>query len=59
MDGGIVASTATESPPSRSDRLPLLAFIGDLASETVLCEGLSEAMPGGFEVRRGNVRTAC
>lgn len=58
MDGGTIASMAAADPPSRSDRLPLLAFIGDPGSEAVLCEGLSEAMPGGFEVRRGNVRTA-
>ncbi len=43
---------------SRSDRMPLLAFLGDADTEAVVCEGLQEAMPRGFEVRRGNVRTA-
>lgn len=57
MDGTLLAP-----PPAaaarRSDRLPLLAFIGDPENEAVLREGLSEALPHGFEVRRGNVRTA-
>ena len=58
MDGGTVAAPGPNDSTSRSDRVTLLAFMGDLASETVLHEGLHEALPRGFEVRRGNVRTA-
>ena len=57
MDGG----TALAPPPSataRTNRLPLLAFVADAHTEGVLREGLSQALPGGFDVRRGNVRTA-
>jgi pilus assembly protein CpaE len=56
MDGGMVAPAA--EPTSRSDRLPLLAFVRDAETEATLREGMNEALPGGFEVRRGNVRTA-
>ena len=38
--------------------MPLLAFIADAESESILREGLSQAVPNGFEVRRGNVRNA-
>jgi pilus assembly protein CpaE len=56
MDGGSSVSTGSEQ--NRAERLPLLAFIADAESEAVLREGLSQALPGGFEVRRGNVRAA-
>jgi pilus assembly protein CpaE len=52
-----VAPPAAE-PIARSDQVPLLAFIADAATEAALREGLAEAAPPGFEVRRGNVRTA-
>ena len=51
----LAAATATAA---RTDRLKLLAFIADASSEAVLREGLNQAIPGGFEVRRGNVRVA-
>lgn len=58
MDGGDIGMMAADGPTSRADRMPLLAFIADAQSEAVLHEGLHEALPRGFEVRRGNVRTA-
>ena len=58
MDGLSIAAPERTEPASRSDRMPLLAFVGDAESEAVLHQGLSEAVPRGFQVRRGNVRTA-
>ncbi len=49
-------SAGLDSP--RADRASLLGFVADADSEAVLREGLSQAIPNGFEVRRGNVRTA-
>ena len=49
---------APATAASRTDRVKLLAFIADSPSEAVLREGLSQALPAGFEVRRGNVRAA-
>lgn len=43
---------------SRPDRLTVLAFISDPASEQVLRDSLSEAASGGMDIRRGTVRTA-
>ena len=51
----------SESPTAgqqRPDRPLVVAFIGDQTTETVLREGLLEALPQGFEVRRGTVRAA-
>ena len=42
----------------RPDRPLIIAFVGDQATETVLREGLLEAVPQGFEIRRGTVRAA-
>ena len=58
MDSETLAPAAAPVTASRTDRVKLLAFIADAPSETVLREGLSQAVPAGFEVRRGNVRTA-
>ena len=58
MDGGTIAPAPGSEPASRTDRLPLLAFLADPATATVLQEGLSGTIPGGFEIRRGNVRAA-
>ncbi len=58
MDGGTTLAPGSSEATSRTDRLPFLAFLADAESETVLREGLSQALPGGFEIRRGNVRTA-
>ena len=51
-----IPAAITERPIG--DRASLLAFVTDSASEAVLREGLSQAVPTGFEVHRGNVRTA-
>lgn len=58
MDGGTTIAPGGAETSSRSDRLPFLAFIADGESETVLREGLAQALPSGFEIRRGNVRNA-
>ena len=58
MDGLAGMPPEASEATTRSDRLPLLAFIGDAESETMLYNGLNEVMPQGFQVRRGNVRTA-
>jgi len=57
MSDGGTASSVLETA-GRPNRSALIAFLADAESEAVLREGLAEAMPGGFEVRRGNVRTA-
>ncbi len=43
---------------SRPDRLTVLAFISDPATEQVLRDSLSEVTTGGMDIRRGTVRTA-
>lgn len=42
----------------RPDRAQLVAFVGSQETETALRQGLSEAMPQGFEIHRGTVRAA-
>ena len=54
MDGESAASIGYH----RADRIPLLAFVNDAESESVLRQGLAEAMPQGLEVRRGSLRAA-
>ncbi len=58
MDGGMATSPVPAEATARTDRLPLLAFVADIQTENVLREGLSQALPGGVDIRRGNVRTA-
>lgn len=48
-DGGLV---------SRPDRLTVLAFLGDPATEQVLRDGLGDLVANGIDIRRGTVRTA-
>lgn len=43
---------------SRPDRLTVLAFVSDPATEQVLRDSLSDAAAGGMDIRRGTVRTA-
>ena len=51
----------TESPVAereRPDRPKVIAFVRDQDTETALREGLMEAVPQGFEIRRGTVHAA-
>ena len=42
----------------RPDRPRVIAFVSDQDTETALREGLLDAVPQGFEIRRGTVRAA-
>ena len=51
----------TETPAverERPDRPRVIAFVSDQETETALREGLLEAVPQGFDIRRGTVRSA-
>ncbi len=56
-DGVLLAGSPT-AEAQRPDRPLVVAFVGDQTTETVLREGLLEAVPQGFEIRRGTVRAA-
>jgi pilus assembly protein CpaE len=43
---------------SRPDRLTVLAFLADQATEQVLRDGLGDQVANGMDIRRGTVRTA-
>ncbi len=58
MDGGTAVAGAPPDATARTNRSPLIAFVADVQTENTLREGLSQALPSGFEIRRGNVRTA-
>ena len=58
MDVASVASPDEASSTARTGRLPLVAFVSDPQTESVLREGLSQVLPGGLDIRRGNVRSA-
>ena len=55
---GAFGSASEGGMTGRPDRLTVLAFVGDPASEQVLRDSLSEASTGGMDIRRGTVRTA-
>ena len=55
---GALAAGSPEAETERPDRPLIIAFVGDQETETVLREGLLEAVPQGFEIRRGTVRAA-
>jgi len=57
-DDGALSSRSPAEGAAVGERTPILAFIGDADSETVLREAIVEAVPSGMEVRRGNIRTA-
>ncbi len=46
------------APGPRLDRVTVLAFITESATENVLRDGLGDAVASGLDIRRGNVRTA-
>ncbi len=52
------APVAESGPTIRHDRPPFLAVVSDADSETILREGLADALPGTLDIRRGNIRTA-
>jgi pilus assembly protein CpaE len=56
-DGTVLADLPT-AETERPDRLRIIAFVGNQETETALREGLLEAVPQGFEIRRGTVRVA-
>lgn len=56
-DGSVSAKLGPDQS-ERPDRPPILAFVADAETEASLREGLVEAVPQGFDVRRGNVRAA-
>jgi pilus assembly protein CpaE len=43
---------------SRPDRLTVLAFLSDAATEQVVRDGLGDLVANGMDIRRGSVRTA-
>jgi pilus assembly protein CpaE len=43
---------------SRPDRLAVLAFLSDPASEQVLRDGLGDLVANGIDIRRGNIKAA-
>jgi pilus assembly protein CpaE len=59
-DGTVLATlpAAKTDQPDRLDRSRIIAFVGNQDTEAALREGLLEAVPQGFEIRRGTVRVA-
>jgi pilus assembly protein CpaE len=59
-DGTALADlpAAETDRPDRLDRTRIIAFVGNQETEAALREGLLEAVPQGFEIRRGTVHTA-
>jgi pilus assembly protein CpaE len=55
---GALLPESPRAETQRPDRPLVIAFVGDQATETVLREGLLEAVPQGFEIRRGTLRAA-
>ncbi len=52
------ATTSDGGMANRPDRLTVLAFLGDPATEQVLRDGLGDQVANGIDIRRGTVRTA-
>ena len=55
---GVRATSSEGGLMSRPDRLTVLAFLGDPATEQVLRDGLGDLVANGIDIRRGTVRTA-
>ena len=53
-----VSRVASDGAGGRPDRLTVLAFLGDPATEQVLRDGLGDMPANGMDIRRGTVRTA-
>jgi pilus assembly protein CpaE len=54
----VVLAAAPAPERERPDRPRVIAFVRDQETETALREGLMEAVPAGFEIRRGTVHAA-
>uniref|UniRef100_A0A8J4M7G8 Pilus assembly protein n=1 Tax=Acidicaldus sp. TaxID=1872105 RepID=A0A8J4M7G8_9PROT len=57
-DGDRATLVSQEGASGRSDRLPLLAFVTDGESESVLRESLIQIFPQGIAIRRAHIRAA-
>ena len=55
---GVRATMSDGGMMSRPDRLTVLAFLGDPATEQVLRDGLGDLVANGMDIRRGTVRNA-
>lgn len=55
---GDLAAPRTAEASGRPDRATLIAFVSDLDSERMIREGLSDALPGSIDIRRGGIRFA-
>jgi len=53
-----VSRVTADGMGGRPDRLTVLAFLGDPATEQVLRDGLGDMPANGMDIRRGTVRTA-
>jgi pilus assembly protein CpaE len=53
-----VSRAGADGMGARPDRLTVLAFLGDPATEQVLRDGLGDMPANGMDIRRGTVRTA-
>jgi len=65
MSAGLAAASLAplsgdmlEPASTRHDRPQFIAFVNDAATESVLRDGLVDAVPGGTDIRRGGVRGA-
>jgi pilus assembly protein CpaE len=53
-----LADLPPEQAPARPDRKDVIVFVADGETETVLRDGLSDAVPRGVEFHRANIRGA-
>ena len=58
MPNDIVLSDTPPAATERPDRPRLVAFAASKETEAALREGLAEAIPQGFKIQQGNIRTA-
>ena len=58
MSQDLARSSIAGEAKSRSNRLSVLAFLADAASEQVVRDGLADVVSNGLDLRRGTIRTA-
>jgi pilus assembly protein CpaE len=58
MPSDLILADPPQAATERPDRPRLVAFVGSQETETALREGLADAMPQGFEIRRATLRAA-